>query len=52
MASDPLFVNTSGGFDQLMDFKLAPNSPCVKKGRNKQEPIGADIDKIIRVKGK
>jgi Right handed beta helix region len=38
LASDPLFVNTSGTLSQRADFVLASNSPCKGAGRN-----GADL---------
>ena len=47
LASNPLFVNSSGKFDQVTDFKLKSNSPCIKKGRNGLDAIGANIDSII-----
>ena len=43
--SNPRFVNASGKFNKLEDFRLAPGSPCIKAGRNGAN-MGADIDRM------
>jgi hypothetical protein len=47
---DPRFVNASGKFSELADFRLAPDSPCRKAGRDGMD-MGADIEKVgVRAK--
>lgn len=46
LASNPLFANTSGSFNQLADFRLAINSSAKGAGRNSVD-IGANIDLVI-----
>ena len=45
LASDPKFVNSSGHFNQLTDFKLAGNSPCKGTGKGGVD-MGANIDLV------
>jgi hypothetical protein len=43
--SNPQFVNASGKFSSVEDFRLAPDSPCRKAGRDGAD-MGADIDRV------
>ena len=45
-ASNPLFVNSSGKFNQFSDFALAPNSPCKGTGRDGAN-MGANTSSIV-----
>ena len=45
LASAPLFINTSGTFNEIADFELSLGSPCKGAGRNGLD-IGADISKV------
>lgn len=45
ITGDPLFVNASGSFNSLDDFRLAPYSPAIGAGRNGVN-MGADIDLV------
>lgn len=45
LASDPLWVNSSGIFSTAADFALQPNSPCKGAGRNGID-MGADYTTV------
>lgn len=49
LASNPLFVNTSGNMNQLDDFRLASSSPSKGTGRGGVD-MGANID-LVGVQG-
>lgn len=49
LASNPLFENNSGNFNQIADFRLAPDSPCKGAGRNGVD-MGANID-LVGIQG-
>jgi len=45
MASNPMFVNTSGSMSTVEDFTLQESSPCKSRGRN-GEDIGANASLV------
>ena len=41
----PGFVNSSGSFERLDDFRLADDSPCRGAGRDGKD-MGADVERV------
>jgi hypothetical protein len=45
LASNPVFLNSSGSYSQLADFKLSSRSPCKSTGKSGGD-MGANIDLV------